>query len=771
MTRTAVLVAALTVAALGPVGDATAQVPNAPHATFVYPAGGRQGTTVKVKIGGRYLEGVSQVVVSGTGVSGGVLAIDRPLNPKVLQEMRDKAQALQKQLPDPAIRREIAEIRAAVADSTRRNQNPNFSDYVTLELVIDAGAEPGLRQLRLLSPAGLSEPLVFCVGQLPECLEDETLNGAAGDATPIALPAIVNGRMIPGQAERGNPNAPPRPDQNQYVPGDVDRFRFHARKGADLVVVASARELMPYLADAVPGWFQATLALYDAGGQELAYDDDYKSQPDPVLHYRIPADGAYVVAIKDALFRGREDFVYRIAIGEIPFVTSVYPLGGRAGGKTTVAVMGWNLPATTLTVDAKGAEPGAYSVSMHRGVLVSNRIPFALDTLPERAEAEPNNTPGQAQRLVLPLIVDGRIQVSGDTDVFSIVGTAGETVVAEVTARRLGSPLDSVLELTDAAGGRIAINDDHDDKSEGLITHQADSYLRATLPASGTYFLRLGDTQRGGGAEYAYRLRVSAPRPDFEVRVTPSTWNTAGSATVPVTATIIRKDGFDGDVALTLANAAAGLALSGAVVPRGTDRVRFTVTAPAAPTRAPVFVTLDGRAGVAGRMVTHRALAADEMMQAFAYHHLVPADALRMFVSSRGATRVPVRVLTAMPLRLPVGGTTRLRVELPPGFRQLKNLEAELSEPPDGLTVEGVSATADGFEFVLRADRRQAKTGLRGNLIVNVSGEREGPARGAQAPSRLPGTAEGAAATTPQRRRVPVTVLPAIAIEITPPSR
>ena len=55
------------------------------------------------------------------------------------------------------------------------------------------------------------------------------------------------------------------------------------------------------------------------------------SIPIPVLYYEIPADGEYVVEIKDAIYRGREDFVYRITIGELPFVTSIFPLGGPAG--------------------------------------------------------------------------------------------------------------------------------------------------------------------------------------------------------------------------------------------------------------------------------------------------------------------------------------------------------------------------------------------------------------------------------------------------------
>ena len=94
-----------------------------------------------------------------------------------------------------------------------------------------------------------------------------------------------------------------------------------------------ARDLIPYLPDAVPGWFQAALALYDAKGRELEHADHYLFHPDPVLHYEIPKDGEYVVEIRDSIYRGREDFVYRITLGELPYVTSIFPLGGPAGAQ------------------------------------------------------------------------------------------------------------------------------------------------------------------------------------------------------------------------------------------------------------------------------------------------------------------------------------------------------------------------------------------------------------------------------------------------------
>ena len=70
------------------------------------------------------------------------------------------------------------------------------------------------------------------------------------------------------------------------------------------------------------------MTLYDAKGAELAYADHYRFQPDPVIYCELPRDGEYVAEIRDSIYRGREDFVYRITVGEVPYITSIFPLGG-----------------------------------------------------------------------------------------------------------------------------------------------------------------------------------------------------------------------------------------------------------------------------------------------------------------------------------------------------------------------------------------------------------------------------------------------------------
>ena len=630
-----------------------------PDIGYVYPAGGRQGTTFQVAISGQYLDGATDVDICGGGIKATVLKHVKPLNGKQIALLRDRIKELQEMMsseklvepnspaapdantainPQPkmdkeALQKEMADIKKQLANPKNRNRdNPQLAEDVTLRVVVAADAEPGERQLRLKTALGLSNPLAFYVGKLPEWTEKEPNNKMSDLEELSALPLVING---------------------QIMPGDVDCFRLKLNKGLRLVMAASARELNPYLADAVPGWFQATLALYDANGNELAYADDYTFHPDPVLFYEIPRDGDYVLEIKDAIYRGREDFVYRITVGELPFVTSIFPLGGPAGAQTTVRMKGWNLPADELTMDAKDKEPGVLAVSVHKEELVSNSVPFAVDTLPECLEQESNSrqpTGGGfdtvqtfgivAQKVTLPIIVNGSIDKPGDWDVFSFEGRAGEKVVAEVYARRLNSPLDSVLKLTDANDKKLMVNDDHEDKGAGLTTHHADSFLIITLPANGTYYLHLGDAQQKGGEAYGYRLRISPPQPDFEVRVVPSSINARAGSTVPITVYALRKDGFSDDIALVLRDAPTGFKLSGDRVPAQQDQVKLTLKVPPTPTKEPTGLRMEGNAVIGGREIVRPAIPADDMMQSFIYRHLVPAKELKVTVSGRGRIKL-----------------------------------------------------------------------------------------------------------------------------------
>jgi hypothetical protein len=723
---------------------------NAPNIGFVYPAGGRQGDTIEVEVGGQFLDNAGAYITGG-GIQAKVLDLAKPLPPEQQTTLRERLEELQKKEKDAAILKEIEEIRGKLSVSFNLRANPAISQRAHLQIALAPNAERGRRELRLRTPLGLSNPLVFFVGEFPEFREKELKVTAADTVKEVSLPAVLNGQLIPGSFGRFRSMTR---QQQTYLPGDVDRYKFKAYKGQQLVAAAGAREIIPYLPDAVPGWLQAVLTLYDSSGNEVAYSDDFSFHPDPVLYYEVPKDGDYVIEIRDALYRGREDFVYRITIGEFPFLKSIFPLGGRAGTQIKVQALGWNLDWNARTMDAGKLAPGIYSIPAGENGVASNSMPFMIGDLPECFEKDPNNARKQSQQINLPIIINGRIDSPGDLDVFSFKGRSGDRIAVEVYARRLDSPLDSVIRLTDAHNRQLAFNDDREDKGSGLETHHADSYLSATLPANGTYYVFLGDAQHKGGPEFGYRLRMSALRPDFDLRIVPSALNTIVGPNAPITVYALRKDGFSGEIALVLKSAPPGVALSSAKVPAGVDKVQLTLSIPAAVAKEPTKIILEGRANIQGHEIVRRAVPADDRMQAFAYRHLVPSTELWIGTTGRGATQEALRIKSDMPLKIPSGGTAHVRLTLPT-FRTLEKITFELIDPPEGISIAESSLKGQDAGFIVQSDASKAKPGVFGNLIVNVLGERTPPANDKPAP--------------PRRPRLPMGTLPALPYEIIKP--
>ncbi|MBU0640045.1 MAG: PPC domain-containing protein [Planctomycetes bacterium] len=731
-----------------------------PRIGYLVPGGGQQGTVSRILVGGQSLRGAKDVYVSGQGVHASVVHYYRPLRnlePEQREELArrmraaiakrwaelaeqgrvdptppwrelggrlpGRAKAAKKddsseeevvKLPDHPLLdnledkslRELLHVRRELLNLRKRQPNAQIAESVLVEVAIDADAAPGDRELRLGTRTGLTNPMVFQVGTLPECREQEpnepNTYGFLPEEPPAALPILVNG---------------------QILPGDIDRFRFRAQSGQQLVIEAHARRLIPFLADAVPGWFQATLALYDAEGNQVAFADDYRFDPDPILFYEIPKAGEYELEIRDSIYRGREDFVYRLSVAERPFITSMFPLGSNTGTSRYAAIDGWNLATKRLLLDAEPDDDGVRQKAFGRGKRTSNPVTYAVDELQARTETEDNNTAADAQRITLPQILNGRIAQPGDVDTFQFKAKAGDEIVAEVVARRLNSPLDSLLRLNDSTGNVLAWNDDCEHKDGflhtdmGLITHHADSYLRAKLPADGSYYVQLTDTQGHGGAAYGYRLRVGPPQPDFALRVTPSSINVPAGRAAPICVYVLRKDEFAGEIELALVDAPRGFTLDGARVPAGKDRIRLTLTAPQTRLSAPVSLKLVGRARIGGKVLTRPAMPAENMMQAFLYRHLTPSQELMVAVLGRNGQ--PVELDGDDPVRIPAGGTAQVRIKAARSSG-LQKIELELKDPPAGISLQNVTAIPGGLTFQLLADGALVPVGFADNLIVEA---------------------------------------------------
>jgi hypothetical protein len=116
------------------------------------------------------------------------------------------------------------------------------------------------------------------------------------------------------------------------------------------------------------------------------------------------------------------------------------------------------------------------------------------------AEKEPNNGYRTAQEVKIGQTVAGTIASNQDVDCYKFEGEAGQGIVAEVLANRLGSPLDAVLTLTDDGGQIVAQADD--------LPDSRDARIEVKLPRKGTYYLTLQDAHDVGSNVHGYRLQL-----------------------------------------------------------------------------------------------------------------------------------------------------------------------------------------------------------------------------------------------------------------------
>ncbi len=678
-----------------------------PYAAYVFPAGGRRGTTFTATVAGQALGNPLGAEVSGKGVSVRVLGYTGKAGPltEVQQEelkrrLQDRAgarpaagagsavqpSAEKVELPDLPELRDLesktrTQLRLVFDQFLNRDKRPRapMDELVTFEVTVAAGAAPGDRALRLRTKNGLTNPLVFQVGTAPEAREPGRFEEAPAEPPQLLIPSVLNG---------------------QVFPGEVDRFRLKLSAGEVVDISAEARSLIPYLADAVPGWFQAVLSVSGPDGDEIAWCDDDGFDPDPRLSFRAPNDGLYTVAIRDSIYRGREDFVYRLHI--------------RAGDERAAAPAAPAAPAATVA----GASAGSRSA---------------------------------AATVAFPSKVRGVLAKPGSIDAYAFTVQAGETVVAEVRARRDGSPLDSFLRLRDATGTVIASNDDAEDKEYGLLAFHADSYLRVTLPAAGAYRLELLDTTGRGGEAYTYLLDIRRPAPDFSVLTTLSALNPGATGSAAFSVVAVRKDGWQGEITLRLRRPQRTFSLEGGLIPAGREKVQMTLTQRTRGAEEAVRVELEAVALIDGIEVVHPVSPADLRMQAFGNTHLVQADAL--WAGTRRNKATEITLSPAPPLVLVPGGSVELTLKHPP--LPLGSLRVELVNPPAGITLRDQKASPDSLVLVVSADPGM-NAGTE-NLILSLKGE---PAN-SQARARVVELGVLPALVVARRREGPVTRLPA----------
>jgi hypothetical protein len=265
----------------------------------------------------------------------------------------------------------------------------------------------------------------------------------AATGKPQAEPLPIKPK--PPVAEN-EPNDSPRTGQIVKLPamihgnigraGDVDYYRFKAKAGQE--IGAQVQPLAKAKLDVV-------LQLIDADGRILS------ESTKGLLGYICTKPGVYALGIRDREYRGDPGMKYQLTIGDVPIVTSVFPLGVQPGTEVAIHLEGVNLGrarSVLLKVPANAAPGSRMPVPLAKGVLGNPSV--RIDEFPQISSRGVGAAP--LATIPIPGTANGRIEQPGATQTWRFQAKKGERLLLEVHANRIGSPLDSAIEILDAQG-------------------------------------------------------------------------------------------------------------------------------------------------------------------------------------------------------------------------------------------------------------------------------------------------------------------------------
>ncbi|HEY2414787.1 MAG TPA: hypothetical protein VGI40_21255 [Pirellulaceae bacterium] len=149
----------------------------------------------------------------------------------------------------------------------------------------------GIQFVELPLASGVTNPVPVIISELRLVPETSSENDLAAGAQVVSIPCGINGRI-------------------EWA-GDIDCFAFEAKKGEAISLEVVARRVQSAL--------DSTIRILDEKGKQLALNDDLKlgkrTFSDSWLeNWVAPADGKYVVEIRDVHLRGGELYPYFIKL-------------------------------------------------------------------------------------------------------------------------------------------------------------------------------------------------------------------------------------------------------------------------------------------------------------------------------------------------------------------------------------------------------------------------------------------------------------------------
>ena len=547
------------------IGFAHAQVQ--PTLTTVFPQGGQRGRSVEVTLTGTHLGTATAVWFSGKGITA---------------EIREKTG-------------QAAVVFNGVGVSGSIPSDAQLLAFVT----IAPDAPLGIQQIRVVTPYGVSNAGSFVVGNLREITEEKTDESGSEDSSTmeadwLALPVTVNGTIASID--------------------DEDSFTFQLKKDTRLICEVAAQQIGSLL--------DSYLVLRDTNGTEVG-NSGLGDGFDSVLDYTALETGKYTLYIRDIRYKGGDGYGYRLSIGELPYLETIFPLGGQRGTENTITVSGANLDTVESIQVSIGAETPAGEQSLRVQTpsgLATNPHPFTIGNWTEMVETEPNNTTGNANAVTTPITLNGKIDKSGDVDWFSFEIEEPQLLVLEVEGNKLSSNLDALLTLY-GPGKPMEGSEEmawNDDKEQVLMVNDdavsgADARIDWNFEEAGKYSVAIRDLNKQGGETYPYRLNIRPLEPDCQLSVVALDIRNQATAmdnprvnrgsSVTLQVDVTRLDLFDGPIRLLCPDLPKTFDVSPTIVGTDQNRAMLTITAPSDAPLGLMPLSIVGVCAVGGRQI------------------------------------------------------------------------------------------------------------------------------------------------------------------------
>jgi hypothetical protein len=424
-------------------------------------------------------------------------------------------------------------------------------------------ATPQICEARVMTQRGISSSRAFSIHTLDEVVREKP-NTTLQTALPLLANSICNATTTTKA---------------------VDYYSIQTTKGHRYAIECAT--------SGIDSKLTPVLIVADPAGRDLLVN-----RRTGFLDFTAPTDGTYVIKVHGLTFQGGAENFYRLVIQEL-------------GASDTVTYH-----PRTKSVSAASL-PGEHHTPSLR-----------------LSETEPNNTHAQAQKISIPCTIEGAFATAGDVDTYEFEAKKGEVWWIETVSERRGSPTDpfvlvqhvvkdgtseklkDLVELNDISSPVKLSSNGYAYDGPPYDMGSADVLGKMEIKEDGIHRIQIRDLFGATRAEphHTYALMIRKALPDFAL----AAWalhmelrngdrNAVSKpialrrgVTMAMEVVAVRRDGFEGEITLSMDGLPRGVRASGLRIPAGKNVGTVLITADDDAPRGMALGKILGRANVNG---------------------------------------------------------------------------------------------------------------------------------------------------------------------------